>query len=168
MSWDNDDNGFDFNFDDLSPEERKEINRKMNERKIRIENHPLVIKAEVVFNIVSAFITTIPADEREVYSGILMESAMMLKPKIAGAMGSDSWLLSMQNASLIRYHAEYLLTSTSGFNHFFEADRDYVKLFRNELIEFKNLFKEWIKEINQLEQEEYIDEWGLFIRKQNN
>jgi hypothetical protein len=77
----------------------------------------------------------------------------------------------MQNAALIRYHAEHLLTSTSGLKMFNEeesqqnVDSNYVQILREEVLEFQRLFREWVKEINRMEHEEYVDDWGLFIRE---
>lgn len=33
--------------------------------------------------------------------------------------------------------------------------------------EFKKLFRNWVAGFDQLEQEDYEDDWGLFIRKRN-
>ena len=137
----------------------------MHERDKKIHNHPLFKKAEEVYKIVSALIENFPEEEKEMHAGILMESAMILAPKLAGAIGSDSWLISMQNAAIIRYHAQNLHTATSSMDMENESDQRYVQLLRTEMEEFRMLFKEWVKSLNALEDEDYSDEWGLFIRK---
>lgn len=154
-----------FLFEDLTPEERDEIEKEEQERKKKIKNHPLYKKANEIYETVSALISSLPDDEQDIYSDILRESSMMLAPKLAGAMGSDSWLICMQNASIVRHHAEYLLTSTSGLPIFTSAQKDYVKVLRNEMQEFRTLFAEWVATFDQMEREDYEDEWGLFIRK---
>ncbi len=167
MSWEDDDNdnGFDFN-DDLSDEEKAEYEKERKEKDKYLKNHPLFKQANEILDTVTALSESIKnADEKEYYSRILIESAMMLAPKIAGAIGSESWLLSMQNAALIRYHAEYLLTSTSGLTMISDVDKSYVKLLREDMIKFRELFNEWVKELDKLEDEDYEDEWGLFRRK---
>ena len=169
MNWEDDDNDFDFNYDDLSPEEKKEIEREMKEKDDYRENHPLFKQAEKIYLTVDSLLASFKEESHaEMYGNTMMESAMMLTPKLAGAIGSGSWLLSMQNAALIRYHAEYLLTSTSGLQMFEEeegaVDAGYVQILRDEVLEFQKLFAEWVKEINSMEHEEYVDEWGLFIR----
>ena len=160
------DDDFNFDFDDLTPEEKEELEEKERKRKAYVNSHPLFLKAKEILETVSALIESFPDEEmKEMYSSTLTESALMLAPKIAGAMGSDSWLISMQNAALIRYHAEYLLTSTSGIQLFFEdADKDYVQVLRDDMLEFRTLFNSWMREVRQLEEEEYTDEWGLFLR----
>jgi hypothetical protein len=158
------DDDFDFDFEDLSPEEKEELEREFREKKGKIEGHPLRIKANEIFEIVSAFIESLEGDTKEMYAGTLIESALMINGKLAGAIGSDNWLICMQNASLIRYHAEYIHTSTSGLKAFTNADKDYVKVLRTVMQEFRELFKEWVKTFNSFEKDDYEDEWGLFLR----
>lgn len=170
MNLDDDDNDFDFDYDDLSPEEKEEIERKIKERNQHRENHPLYLQAKKIYSTVDSLLASFKeGSHAEMYGSTMMESAMMLAPKLAGAMGSESWLLSMQNAVLIRYHSEHLLVSTSGLKMFdgeeeHAVDSNYVQILRDEVLEFQRLFREWIKEVHQLEHEDYIDEWGLFIR----
>src|SRR5438105_1897444 len=105
MKFDNDDDDdFDFNFDDLSPEEKEEIEKKIRQRNTFLKNHPLYQKAWDISKTVDALIESFPnEDMKEMYSSTLRESAMILAPKIAGAIGSESWLICMQNAAIIRY-----------------------------------------------------------------
>ena len=159
---DNDD--FDFNFDDLSDEEKEEIEKQQREEKHALETSPIYIKAFEIYDTVNALVESLTDEDKGFYQSILLESSMMLAPKIAGAFGSDNWLICMQNASIIRYHAEYLHTSTSGLKLFTKAQKEYVQLFRTEMEEFRELFKEWVKTFHKLENEEYVDEWGLFLR----
>jgi hypothetical protein len=96
------------------------------------------------------------------YEMTLSESSLMLAPKIAGAMGSGSRILSLQNASIIRYHAEFLLTSTSGLKSLDSVDKKYVQLLREDMIEFRRLFRDWVLEIKKMKKDDYEDEWGLY------
>lgn len=160
-----DDDDFDFNFDDLSDEEKEEIEKQQREERQALETSPIYIKAFEIYNTVNALVESLSDDDKEFYQSILLESSMILAPKIAGAFGSESWLICMQNASIIRYHAEYLHNSTSGLRLFTKAQKEYVQLFRTDMEEFRELFKEWVKTFDKLEHEEYVDEWGLFLRK---
>ena len=165
MNWNDDDDDFGFDFEDLSPEEKEAIDREMKEKDQKIKNHPLRKQAEEIYRIVTALHESIEDEmERDMFSPAI-ESCMIIPAKIAGAMASESWLLSMQNAAIIRSHAEFLLTSTSGLKYEGNADQRYVKMMREEMLKFKDLFVEWIKEIHAMEKEEYTDEWGLFLRK---
>ena len=158
------DDDFDFNFDDLSDEEKEEIEKQQQEERHALETSPIYIKAFEIYDTVNALVESLSDEDKEFYQSILLESSMMLAPKIAGAFGSNSWLICMQNASIIRYHAEYLHTSTSGLRLFTKAQKEYVQLFRTEMEEFRELFKEWVKTFDKLEHDEYVDEWGLFLR----
>jgi hypothetical protein len=161
---DDDDDDFNFDFGELSPEEEERLEREYREKQERMRNHPLTIKANEIYDVVSAFIESLDGDAKEMYASTLMESALIINGKIAGAMGSESWLVCMQNASLIRYHAEYIHTSTSGLKAFAEADENYVQVLRTTMQEFRELFKEWVKSFDSLDREDYTDEWGLFFR----
>ena len=160
-----DDDDFDFNFDDLSDEEKEEIDKQHREEQQALKNSPVYKKAFEIYNTVSALVESLSDEDKEFYQSTLLESSMMLAPKIAGAFGSESWLICMQNASIIRYHAEYLHTSTSGLRLFTKAQKEYVQLLRTEMEEFRELFKEWVQTFRNLEHEEYVDEWGLFLRE---
>ena len=159
-----DDDDFNFDFDDLSPEEQEELEREFREKEDKIKRHPLRKKGNEIYEVVSVFIESLSGDAKEMYAGTLMESALIINGKLAGAMGSDDWLICMQNASIIRYHAEYLHTATSGLTAFTNADKDYVKVLRTTMQEFRELFKEWVKTFSDFEREDYTDEWGLFLR----
>lgn len=151
----------DFNFEEPSDEEREEFEREEKKRR----NHPLFLKAKEILTTVDALAMTLTGRDKTMYAHTLRESAMMLAPKIAGAMGSESWILCMQNAAIIRYHAQYLHTATSGLKTMTKADKDYIKVLRDDMEEFRELFKEWVKSFDKIEREEWDeDEWGLFIR----
>lgn len=156
---------WDFNYEDFSDEEKEEMEREEKAKKQAIRTSPVYKKASEIYNTVSALVESLPEKDKEFHQSILLESAMMLAPKIAGAMSSESWLLSMQNAAIIRYHAEYLHTSTSGLRLFTKVEKDYVKVLREDMEEFRELFKDWVKTFEKIEHEDYTDEWGLFIRK---
>lgn len=157
---------FDFNYEDLSDEEKEELERERKEKEEAVNNHPLYKKADEIYRIVSAICEAFPEDSISGhFKDLLYESSMILGPKLAGAMHSESWQLSMQNASIIRYHASYLLTNTYSLEEHEDIDPEYIKLLRKEMIHFRELFKKWISEINRLEDDEMEDEWGLFIRK---
>jgi hypothetical protein len=161
----NDDDDEDFRKDDdeLSEEEMKKFEWQRKEKYKAIHNHPLYILAVEIMETVNALNESIVNEqERQMYEMTLTESSLMLAPKIAGAMGSGSRILSLQNAAIIRYHAEFLLTSTSGLKSLDSVDKKYVQLLREDMIEFRTLFKEWVKEIKKMKKDDYEDEWGLY------
>lgn len=164
MNWDDDDD--DFGFNELTPEENEELDQQMREEENRRRNHPMTLQAEEIYRVVTALVESITDEiERDMFGSTLLESCMIIPAKLAGAIGSGSWLLSMQNAATIRSHAEYILTGTSGLKYESNIDQRYVQMLREEMLKFQSLFIEWVKEIQQMEDEEYVDEWGLFLRK---
>jgi len=160
---DNDDNDFDpddFNFSDDDSDDAGFEKEKRDFRKF-----PLYLKATEILHTVKALCDSLEGDDSEMYSHSLRESSMIIPAKIAGAYGANNWLICMQNASLIRYHAEYLLTSTSGLKAMTKADKSYIKVMRTEMEEFREMFNQWVCTFETLEKDDYEDEWGLFIRK---
>jgi len=151
----------DFNFDDdFSDDDQDDFEKERNQTR----SSPLFKKAMEIVNTVSALVESLDDEDKEMYEQLLLESAYILAPKIGGAMGSGSYIICMQNASIIRYHAEYLLTSTSGLKMFTNAKKDYVQVLREDMLEFQSLFKEWVSAFSQLGKEDYTDEWGLFLQ----
>jgi hypothetical protein len=137
----------------------------MEEKDRKRRAHPLYKKANEIFQVVQAIVESMDEEGKEMQGNLLRESAMMLAPKLAGAMGSDSWLICMQNGAIVREHAAYLLISVHGLRDFTTVDESYIKVLRKEMEEFRTLFSEWMKEVHAMEAEEFEDEWGLFVRK---
>ena len=127
------------------------------------KNVPVYKKAVEISHTVHALNACLKGRDKEMYAHHLSESSLLLAAKIAGAVASRSWLISMQNAAIVRYHAEWLLTATTGLKTMTKADKDYIKVLRTEMEEFRDLFNEWIKEIHKMEKDDYDDEWGVFI-----
>jgi hypothetical protein len=159
MSFDSDDN--DFNDDDFSEEGGDDFEREID----AFRKSPLFKKAMEIHDIVDALSSSLNDEDAQRYVSSLNESALIIPAKIAGAYGSGSWLICMQNASIIRHHAEYLHTATSGLKMFTKADKQYVKVLRDEMEVFRTMFKEWVKGFSTLERDDFEDEWGLFVRK---
>jgi hypothetical protein len=157
-------NNMDFSKEDYDAEKKQheQYHAKKDERMAR---HPLFIQAQEIADITTALIQSIADDrERALYEATLTESARTLAPKISGVLYSSSWLLSMQHAAIVRYHAEYLLSSTSGLKMLNSVDPRYVKLLRDEMLIFRELFKKWCAKINDMNKDEYDDDWGLFSK----
>lgn len=159
----------DFNawYENLSEEEKAEMQREADVKWAKMENHPLYKKAEEIVVIVDSIIDSLPEEERDFHEPV-RESAMMLAPKFAGAYDSDMWLLTMQNAAIMRYHAQYVATGTYGFNITGESrvDGRYLELLRKEMQEYQVLFNEWMETVHALPRDPEMDEddWGVFVR----
>ena len=161
----NEDEGFDdFSYDDLSEEEKRELDRQLEEEDRRVKNHPLNVQAREIKNMIDVLLDTCGDEEaREQYGSTMRDSAMIILAKLASGLSSDDYVLSMQKAALIRDHAEYLRLS----NHMLDSaevfDKAYVKAFRDEMEKFRELFREWAAEIRE-QTNDFEDEWGLFMK----
>ncbi len=150
--------GFDF-----SEEENEGYEKEMRKENEKLQKHPLLKQAKEVLAIVDALLDTCSDETREVYGSTLRESAMIVVAKLHAGLASDNYALCMQKAAIIREHGEYLRLS----NHLLSAsgafDEKYVAMFRQEMETFRLLFKDWAKEIQQMEND-LEDEWGLFLK----
>ena len=160
--------GFNEWWENLSEEEKAEMDREEKQREMELNNHPLYKKSHEIREIVEAIIESLPEEERGMHFP-MMESAMMLAPKFAGAFKCDLWLLAIENAATMRYHAQYIATGTHGFEIFGEAgsvDKRYVEMLRTEMKEYKKLFNQWMEEVHAMPRDFEMDrdEWGVYLR----
>jgi len=153
----------DFDFGELSDEEREEIEREMKAEDARVNKHPLMLQAQEILNIVDYLLDSTDSETIDMYGGTLRESTMMLVVKLSSALRSDSYVICMQSASIIRDHAEYLRLSNHMLTDSEAFDEKYITMFREEMERFRELFKIWAKEIRDKENN-FEDEWGLFLK----
>ncbi|AOZ98072.1 hypothetical protein [Flavobacterium commune] len=129
-----------------------------------LEQFPLYQKAEQIYKITRGLIEIVPADNeylQETTVRFMMENAMIIPAKIAGAQAVELYDLKMENATIIRKAARELYVQ-AGSLRFEEAisDQDYIHLLRNEIDEFRLLFIDWVAGFDVWN---YIkDDWGLF------
>jgi hypothetical protein len=161
---DDNDNDFEFDDEDLSDEENEEIHRQHREEKKRLRNHPLNLQAREIMQMVDVLLDTC-SDEaiRERYGSTMQESCMIITAKLASGLMSDSYVICMQKAAIIRDHAEYLRLSNHMLNTLGAFDKKYVAAFREEMEKFRGLFIEWASEIRGMDND-FADEWGLFVK----
>lgn len=128
----------------------------------RYERMPIYQKAMDIVQIVDSICALIPEDDPILkdIKGFMMADSYVIPAKIAGAEGGDLYDIRMENATLIRKAARELVVQTNGLAiHGFE-EPEYFKLLRQEIEEFRLLFKDWISTFDPLN---YImDRWGLF------
>jgi hypothetical protein len=153
----------DFDFGELSDEEREEVEREMKEEDARVNKHPLMLQAQEILQIVDALLSSTDSEAIEMYGGTLRESTMMLVVKLSSALRADSYVICMQSAAIIRDHAEYLRLSNHMLTDSEAFDEKYITMFREEMERFRELFKIWAKEIRDKEND-FEDEWGLFLK----
>ena len=160
MAWENDDEDFDpSDFEAGEPDEEALADIRREDE--RIQKMPLMILAHQIFDITDALLETLPDDDMsEHYKSIMLEDALTLAPKIAGAEGADLYTLRMENAVIIKVAARNLLTQTAGLKMMGLSDDRYLNVLRDELDLFRLHFIEWVKSFDKTK--DIQDNWGLF------
>ena len=153
-----DEDDFDFSDEDLNEFEKQ---RKAEEE--RIKKHPLYSQGQEILHIIRALLDSVNDDDNS-FRETLLESAMLINAKLFPMMQAESYVYSMQNAAIIRSHAEYLRISNHSLKRLKGIDQTYVQMFREEMEKFRVLFYEFMGVIKKIDRDEPADEWGLFIR----
>jgi hypothetical protein len=150
--WEDDDDNEDFDSEGYDPEEERR----------QLEALPVYKKAMVIFELTKQLIETFREDDMAAaYCELMMEDAMIIPAKIAGSQ-VDDYILKMENATVIKMHARSLLTKTSGARELGLTDMRYLQLLRDELEEFRLLFRDWVKSFESGVSKE-PDGWGMFV-----
>jgi len=129
-----------------------------------LDQFPLYQKAEQIFKITQGLIEIVPAENQflqETTVRFMLENAMIIPAKIAGAQAVELYDLKMENAAIIRKAARELSVYAGSLRFEEEIiDQDYIYLLRKEIDEFRLLFIDWVASFDQWN---YIkDDWGLF------
>lgn len=130
----------------------------------KLHQLPLYQKAEQIFKITQGLVEIVPADNeflQETTVRFMLENAMIIPAKIAGAQAVELYDLRMVNATIIRKAARELYVQAGSLR--FEEDiidQDYILLLSKEIDEFRLLFIDWVAGFDVWN---YIkDDWGLF------
>jgi len=133
-------------------------------RKDELENFPLYQKAWEIFKLTRGLIEIVPKDNeflQETTVKFMMEDAMIIPAKIAGAHGIDLYDLKMENAAIIRKAARELMVRAGSLAYEDDIkDKEYITLLRNTIEEFRLLFIDWVASFDPWNY--IIDRWGLF------
>lgn len=133
------------------------------EERRKLEAMPLYKKALEILDLTQQIVDTFPDDEMaRVHRQLMMEDAMIIPAKVAGAEAMDDYVLKMENATVIKIHARSLLTQTSSAKYLDLQDERYLKLLRDEVEAFRELFKVWVKTF-EVDATKEGDGWGLFV-----
>lgn len=101
-----------------------------------------------------------PATEEQWTKRLIHENAMIVAPKIISASHCSLYVLQMENAALIRFNCRQLLEQVSYAALTGQADEAYVDVIEEAMEGFRLLFRKWIA---TFQEDEYEDEWGLFL-----
>lgn len=149
--WEDDDN--DGDDDSYDPEEERR----------KLESLPIYQKALEILDLTEQIVDTFNDEERaKIHRQIMLEDAMIIPAKIAGAEAMDDYILKMENATVIKIHARSLLTQTSSAKYLDLQDERYLKLLRDEIETFRLLFKQWVATF-EFDTTKEGDGWGLFV-----
>jgi hypothetical protein len=144
--------------DDFDPEEAKQ---EFEAERKRIKNLPIVKKAKLIYDITSEIVDTIDPEEDSLrHREIMLEDAMIINAKIAGAEGADLYTLRMENAVIIKIHARSLMTQCTALKYENGSNPEYLDLLYKELEEFRIIFVDWINSFDITN--DIPDNWGLF------
>jgi hypothetical protein len=129
----------------------------------RTNQLPIYQKAEQIFKLTEGLIQIIPKEDeflQETTVRFMMEDAMTIPTKIAGAEAADLYDLRMENAAIIRKAARKLYVQAGSLRYHGVDNVEYIDLLRKEIDEFRLLFIDWVASFDVWN---YIkDDWGLF------
>ena len=137
----------------------------------RVRQLPIYLKAEEIAKLIRHIVKSIENTDikfkRRAEKAMLdqsmeylMDNAMIIPAKIAGAEVVDFYDLKMENAAIIRKAARELISDSRCLQMHGCRDFEYLDLLRKEVDEFRILFAEWVKTFDPYDY--IIDRWGLF------
>ena len=124
---------------------------------------PIYKKSEQIYSLVESLLASIPEEDDylQATKHMMLDDAMIISAKIAGAEGGNLYSIRMQNAAIIRDHAMHLYVQVGSLRfHKSFKEVEYLKLIRKEIDEFRLLFIEWVASFDT--NNHFWDEWGLF------
>lgn len=127
----------------------------------QIYSHPLMKKGKEIVSLTHALVGSLDEARRELYGGMMLEDAMVMCAKFAGAEGVKDYILKMENATVMKVHARHLNSMTYQLAMEETHAEEHLDLLREAIEEFKNLFVVWIKGFDSTDK--FDDGWGLFL-----
>ncbi len=92
---------------------------------------------------------------------LILSDAFEVGAKIRSSEAGRMYILRMENAAIIRKNAQYIKTAMLGMDDEMGIDTDHCDIIRDEIDNFRVLFKTWVA---TFEKDEFEDEWGLFTQ----
>lgn len=123
---------------------------------------PIFKKSEEIFQTIKTITDLIPEDNQYLQhtKEHMLENALVIQAKLASGIPAKLWEIKMENAAIIRKCARELMVLYHSLTmHGFEEAKYYL-LVREQLEEFRLLFREWVSTFNP--KHFIVDEWGLF------
>lgn len=148
----------DFEDEDAEWDEDGEFDPRKEQEKIY--KHPLMIKAKEIIGLTRALVGSLDEARRELYGGLMMEDAMVMSAKFAGAESIPDFVLKMEKAVIMKVHAKSLNSMTYQLALEETHAEEHLELLRQAIEEYRKLFIEWIRGFDPTEK--YDDGWGIF------
>ena len=126
----------------------------------KIYKHPLMVKAKEIIGLTRALVGSLDEARRELYGGLMMEDAMVMSAKFAGAESIPDFVLKMEKAVIMKVHAKSLNSMTYQLALEETHAEEHLELLRQAIEDYRKLFIEWIKAFDPAEK--YDDGWGIF------
>jgi len=157
----NDEDEFDASDFEESESADMQAMQEIKEEDERIRNLPLMMKSKQILQLVDSLVETIPDDDMaEHCKRVMLEDALTMVTKIAGAESGDLYTLRMENAVFVKVAARNLLTQLSGLSLLCMIEPRYMELLKAEIEEFRLLFIDWMETFDK--SKDVPDNWGLF------
>ena len=123
---------------------------------------PIYKKGWEIFEVVDQICQLIPDDDEHLahVKSIMLEDAMILTVKVAGATAGQLYDIKMEAAAIIRKSALNLMIQNHSLEMFGFEHVEYFQIVRNLLEEYRLLFIDWVSKFDPWES--IIDRWGLF------
>lgn len=123
---------------------------------------PIYKKGWEIYEVVDQICQLIPNDDEHLglVKGIMLEEAMMLTVKVAGATAGQLYDIKMEAATIIRKSALNLMVQNHSLEMFGFEHVEYFQIVRNLLEEYRLLFIDWVSKFDGWNY--VIDRWGLF------
>lgn len=133
-----------------------------DENEIDPKELPIYKKGWEIYEVVRQICDLIPEDDEMLghVKSIMLEDAMLLTVKVAGATAGQLYDIKMESATIIRKAALDLMIQNHSLEMFGFEYVEYFQIVRNLLEEYRLLFIEWVAKFDQWNY--IIDRWGLF------
>lgn len=133
-----------------------------DEDKIDPKKLPIYKKGLEIFEVVDHICQLIPEDDEMLghVKSVMLEDAMLLTVKVAGATAGQLYDIKMEAATIIRRAARELMIQNHSLEMFGFEHVEYFQIVRNLLEEYRVLFIEWVAGFDKWDY--IIDRWGLF------
>lgn len=91
---------------------------------------------------------------------MILGDAFEVGAKIRSSEVGGMYVLRMENAAIIRKNAQSIKSGLLIFDEEDDVEDDYCKIIRDEIDNFRELFKAWVATFKK---DAYTDDWGLFV-----